>query len=120
MAMGKEAPGWEIDITGLTHAEVLAALYAQAKPMGLGRLGYVPGPMCLKEAQKIVDSFTFPSHGNYSPAVHLDYVYGRPIKVTLHENALRGALLYDRDNGEGQCAKIIAALKKQKEEHGTE
>lgn len=44
-----------IDITGLTKAHVLAALYNNSRPQGLGFLHFTPDKMTIDEAQRLLE-----------------------------------------------------------------
>lgn len=88
-----------ISITGLDKAAVLAALYDNAQPLGLGFLQFTPEPMTLEDARALLSK----SH-------YFDYVKGRVMKVDLSGDDLRPHL-YDRDNGKGSAARVIAELR---------
>lgn len=88
-----------INITGLPKVEVLQALYKNAKPLGMGMLHFVPGPMPQEEAQAMIDE----------GQTYFDYVNGRVMKVDLSRDEL-DPRLYDRDNGEGAAEKALAQL----------
>jgi hypothetical protein len=90
-----------MDITGLDKAEVLAALYNRAKPLGLGFSQYTPEKMTKEEAQSILDE--------YGKTKYFDYLKGRVIKVDLTNNEIRTDL-YNRDNGQGAAENILAPL----------
>ena len=80
----------------MNKAEVLAKLYNNAKPQGLGILHYDPKNMTLTEAQELLDS----------GQTYFDYVKGRVMKVDLSENEL-DPYLYDRDNGTGAAWRAL-------------
>jgi len=80
---------------------VLAALYNNAKPQGLGMLHYIPEDMTKEEAAKILEE----------GQTYFDYLKGRVMKVDLSRNSL-DPCLYDRDNGPGAAALVIASLQK--------
>jgi len=88
-----------ISIAGLDKAAVLAALYDNAKPLGLGFLHFTPEPMTLDEAREIL-----------SKQKYFDYLKGRVMKVSLDGDELRPHL-YDRDNGHGAAASVIEQLR---------
>lgn len=90
----------EISLAGLDKAAVLAALYNNARPQGMGFLHYDPTPMSIEEAKTILES----SHG------YFDYLKGRVMKVNLTEETL-DPWLYDRDNGEGSAERVINELR---------
>jgi hypothetical protein len=90
---------------GLDRYEVLCALYNKSKPLGLGMLHFVPGPLALEEAHELLDGYEY-----------ADYVKGRVIKVKLPEHAESfNPYLYDRDNGEGAALRALQEYAKQKE-----
>jgi hypothetical protein len=89
-----------ISLEGLNKADVLAALYNVAKPLGMGFLHYDPQPMTTEEAQSILDS----------GATYFDYLKGRVMKVNLSGNDMNPGS-FDRDNGAGSAATAIAALR---------
>jgi hypothetical protein len=109
----------EIDIEGINQGELLAALYNNAKPVGLGWLHVDAATMTAEEAWEIINSGGESAHLRASGFVVLDggadwrvdYVKGRPIKVSVKDNTLRKAWLYDRDHGEGACARVVAELR---------
>lgn len=89
-----------IDISGLSKAKVLAALYNNSRPLGMGFLHHTPEPMSESEAQALLDGGE-----NY-----FDYVKGRVMKVSLKGDVFSPAL-YDRDNGEGAAERVISILR---------
>lgn len=90
----------DIDITGINKTKLLIALYAGANPQGMGYLQYDPAPMTEQEAAALMEA----QHGRF------DYVKGRVLKVNLSRDTL-SPYLYDRDNGHGACASIVASVK---------
>lgn len=88
-----------IDISGMSKAKVLVALYNAAKPQGMGFLHYTPFPMSEKEAEELLEDHTY-----------FDYVHGRVMKVDLSGDTL-DSRLYDRDNGEGAALRAISSIK---------
>ncbi len=90
----------ELDITGIDKAELLAALYNNARPVRLGWIHFQGGEMTKEEAAKLLGEQTY-----------FDYVGGRPLKVNLKGNTLSPAL-YDRDQGQGKCERIVESLRK--------
>lgn len=87
-----------IDISKLDKAEVLAALYNNSHPMGLGLLQFNSKEMTVKEARKLLET-----------QVSFDYIYGRVMKIDLSGDTL-DPWLYDRDNGEGAAKAAIEGL----------
>lgn len=89
----------EIDISGMDKAEVLAALYNDSKPLGLGFIDFDPQPMSADEARTILDS----------GQTYFDYLKGRVMKVDLSGASLN-PWLYDRDNGHGAAARALSGV----------
>ncbi|MEQ9091823.1 MAG: hypothetical protein RIE52_12075 [Balneola sp.] len=90
-----------INISKLNKAEVLAELYNNSKPMGLGWLQADDTPMSTEEAQSLLDD-------GYT---YFDYLKGRVMKIDLSTNELK-PFLYDRDNGQGSVQRIVNHLLK--------
>ena len=85
----------KIDIAGLDKAEVLMALYAAARPQGLGHLHHEPGGLSKDEALTVLQN-----------GCSVDYLRGRVIKVTLAGDEI-DSFLYDRDNGDGAAHRAL-------------
>lgn len=99
----------EIDITGLSAAAVLAALYNNARQQGMGFLHQRGASgMSEAEAQKEIDART-DAKGSWRS--YFDYLHGRVMKIDIGGDSLE-PYLYDRDNGHGACADAIADLRK--------
>ena len=90
----------QVDVTGLDKVEVLRALYARAKPLGMGFIHFVEGPLPLHEAQAAVRQQTY-----------FDYLKGRVMKVDISGDSINPRP-FDRDNGVGSAAAAIAELKR--------
>jgi hypothetical protein len=100
-----------IDIAGLDKAEVLAALVNGAKPLGMGRLHDDGRPMTKEDAQVwIDDGRTHDTVDLPRPRLSFDYVKGRPIKSNISGDSF-DERLYDRDQGNGAAARVIAELR---------
>lgn len=89
-----------VDIKGLNKAEVLAALYNNSKPLGLGFLHFDPMDMTVAEAEEILNQTTY-----------FDYLKGRVMKVDLSSDDSFEEWLYDRDNGKGAAQRVIDLLR---------
>ena len=92
--------GEPIDISDLPKGRVLAALYNNAKPQGLGFIDASPGFMSENEAGALLAVATF-----------FDYVHGRVMKVNLAGHAFH-PWGYDRDNGAGLAAEVVGRLRR--------
>lgn len=92
-----------VKITGLDKAEVLAALYNNAKPMGLSVAEYNPyHTMLIPEAHHILKTTT-----------NFDYLGGRVLKVDLSNDDEFDEWLYDRDNGTGAAQRAIDSIERE-------
>jgi len=89
-----------ISLEGLDRGAVLAALYNDYHPQGMGFLHFDPKPMTPAEGNKLLKNNTY-----------FDYLQGRVMKVDLSNDTL-DPWLYDRDNGTGAAEAAIIALKK--------
>lgn len=89
-----------MDITGMNKAEILASLYNRSKTQGMGVLHYQEGDMTVEEAQEMLDQ----------GQTYFDYVKGRVMKIELSGDELETDL-FNRDNGDGVCERIIEQLK---------
>lgn len=89
-----------VDIKGLNKAEVLAALYNNSKPLGLGFMHFDPMDMTVAEAEEILNQTTY-----------FDYLKGRVMKVDLSSDDSFEEWLYDRDNGKGAAQRVIDSLR---------
>ena len=87
-----------MDIAGLSKPKILAALYNNSKPLGMGFLHYDPRLMTEKEAQELLKDHTY-----------FDYLQGRVMKIELSGDELRTDL-YNRDNGSGRAEEIIKQI----------
>jgi hypothetical protein len=87
-----------IDISEYDEADVLAALYNNSKPLGMGALHFDATPMSREEARGLLVSQDY-----------FDYLRGRVMKVRI-KKPLLDPRLYDRDNGEGAAERAIASI----------
>jgi hypothetical protein len=101
----KEIKMKEINIKDLDKAAVLAALYNNSRPLGMGLLHFDPKPMTVEEAREIM---TKGSTVDYCKAqtTSFDYLNGRVMKVNLSGSAFN-PWGYDRNNGEGAALKAL-------------
>jgi hypothetical protein len=100
-----------IDVSGITRAHLLAALYNVAHcPGGMAALAFRVGDMNINEAMQLVNEAekVLPR----GQEVYFDYVHGRVLKVRLNGYSL-DPRLYDRDNGEGAAARVVSRLREQ-------
>lgn len=90
-----------INISGLTKAFVLKALYDGSKFQGFGFLQAKDSPLTLEEATILCER-----HKDSRGYIYFDYLYGKVMKVEISTNEL-DPFLYDRDNGEGAAERAI-------------
>ena len=94
------------NISGLSKAAVLRALYDASKQRELGGLGALDPrgrrAMTLSEAQAVVEE--------RGDDLYFDYLNGRVLKVDLKGDRF-DPRLYDRDNGTGAAQRAIGALR---------
>jgi len=88
-----------MNISKLSKAKVLAALYNGSKVQGMGIFQAKPGAMSEAEAQKLLDS----------GQTYFDYLHGKVMKIDLSGDELE-TWLYNRDNGQGSAERIIESL----------
>jgi len=77
-------------------AEVLAALYNNSHPHGMGFLQYNPEPMTIEQAREILEQTTY-----------FDYLAGRVMKIDLKNDTVN-TWGYNRDNGNGAAERAIS------------
>lgn len=85
-----------VDISNKDKAEVLAALYNNSHPHGIGFLQYNPEPMTIEQAREILKQTTY-----------FDYLDGRVMKISLESNTVH-TWRYNRDNGNGAAERAIS------------
>ncbi len=88
-----------MNISHLSKAKVLAALYNGARAPIMGFMRFDPRPMLIEEAQDLFNK----------GQTKFDYINGRSMKVDFIEDELNTGL-YNRDNGEGAAEAIIEVL----------
>ena len=89
----------EIDISNKDKAEVLAELYNNSKPMGMGIAQYDPTPMTIEIARKILEE-----------KQSFGYLRGRPLKINLEGNIIWVGG-YNRDNAQGLAQRVISSCR---------
>ena len=85
-----------VDISNKDKAEVLAALYNNSHPHGLGFLHYNPEPMTIEQARELLKE-----------TADFDYLAGRVMKISLESNTVN-TWGYNMDNGDGAAERVIA------------
>lgn len=89
-----------MNIKGLNKGEVLAALYNNAKVLGMGFLQADNKVMTAEEANRILLE---------NPYKDFDYLKGRVMKISLEKDEV-DTRLYNRDNGDGAAERVILKL----------
>ena len=87
-----------INISKMNKAEVLATLYNNSQPLGMGILHYTPEDMTTDHASElleITDKF--------------DYLKGRVMKINLSSDILHTAA-YNRDNCSSKSAEQVSDI----------
>lgn len=80
------------------HAAILAALYNNSKPQGMGFLQFQSGDLSEEKAAELL------KQGDY-----FDYLQGRVMKVRIAGDEF-DPRLYDRDNGQGSALRAVEHL----------
>ena len=88
-----------MNIKDMNKAKILAALYNNSKPQGMGWLQANHDDMTEGEAQELLDS----------GQTYFDYLHGRVMKIDLSSDDLE-TWLYDRDIGQGECERVVKSL----------
>lgn len=104
-----------IDISDLSKAQVLAALYNASRPFGMGMLHFEPGDMTTEQAQSIFDSrgddITAMFGRKANPNTYrFEYLKGRLMKVDLSGDCF-DSQWYDRDIGDGAAARAVEQIR---------
>ena len=92
----------KVNITGLSKAAVLAAMFNASRPQGMGFISSLSGPdsLDIEGAERIV-----------SETLDFDYLFGRPLKLNLTGDSFN-PWGFDRDNGgSGSAQEIINSLR---------
>jgi len=87
-----------MNIKGLNKAKVLAALYNNSKPRGMGFIHYETNPMTEAEASELLKNNS-----------GFDYLKGRVMKIDLSGDEL-DTRLYNRDNGVDAAERAISSI----------
>lgn len=85
-----------VDISNKDKAEVLAALYNNSHPQGMGFLQYNPEPMTIEQARELLKNNTY-----------FDYLAGRVMKISFESNTVH-TWGYNRVNGNGAAERVIS------------
>lgn len=85
-----------VDISNKDKAEVLATLYNNSHPHGMGFFHYKADPMTIEQARELLNQTTY-----------FDYLYGRVMKINLESNIVN-TWGYNRDNGKDAAERAIS------------
>ncbi len=101
-----------IDIHDLPTGAVLAALFNNAIPKGMGFLAASLTPMAQEQGDQLLGEVSSRANGG----AYFDYVQGRCLKVEFSARRDDGydrvdVRLYDRDHGEGAGQRVIEYLR---------
>lgn len=102
-----------IDVSDIPAALLLAQLYNNSKPQGMGFLHYDPQAMSQEWAQAEIDevnSFYKKHNPDSQRKPYFDYLHGRVMKVEINGKTL-DPWLYDRDNGTGEAMRCVEACR---------
>lgn len=82
---------------------LIIALHAYTRPVGLGALNELGRELTRDEAEMVWRTVCNTQRSLEQNGFHLDYIAGRPIKVTVRDGEIaeHSELLYDRDAGKG-------------------
>lgn len=89
-----------VDIIGLDKDTLLKALWTRSHPASFFRFNGIPPP-----SFDLVEAKSQLQHG------YADYVCGRIIKADIYNEDIVDSFSYDRDNGEGAFAEVVASLR---------
>lgn len=104
-------PEGEVDISDLDKAALLAALYNNSRPMGMGWLQARDGVMTVEQARAEIETGDDSARMfGKQRELYFDYLRGRPLKIDLSGDVLR-TWLYNRDNGRNAAERIVAKLR---------
>jgi hypothetical protein len=90
-----------INIKGIDKATLLAALFNNSRPLGMGFFAAKSNvQMTTEEAQKYIDA----------GQKYFDYLEGRVMKIDISGDEMEPRL-YDRDNGVGAAARVVDTIR---------
>lgn len=88
-----------VDIRGINLHELVRELWNNTIPQGMGWLQY-DMPLTDDDIEQAIKQ------------KYIDYLKGRPIKISLHNEDEIDAWGYDRDAGSGTFQKVVDKLRK--------
>ena len=100
-----------IDASDIPVGLLLAALYNNSRPVGMGLLFHADAAVM---TQEVADAHL--ENGK----TYFDYLNGRPLKVQLKDMASINPHGYDRDNGgQGSLLRLVERLRTRREEESS-
>ena len=94
----------DIQFDGLPPEYMLYYLYTNTAPQGMGVFAAMKAPtMTLDLARQILAELI----DKRRDSVRFDYLYGRPLKVTMYRDGVGDTWLYDRDAGLGAARRVF-------------
>lgn len=100
-----------MNISGIDKARLIQELHNNAphSPTGtIARFHDLGRDMTYEEAKHVLEGW---NHDRGE--IRLDYLSGRPLKVTITDDELINARLYDRDAGPGMAETIVGVLRQE-------
>lgn len=110
-----DQPREMIDVRDIDRAELLAALYNATRPVGRGAMHDLCRDMTVAEARVALEEQRQQQRGlgRLGIIAYFDYLYGRPIKLDVEQDAL-DFYNYDDDAGAGTGKRVVEALRQRK------
>ncbi len=105
-----------MNISGLSKAKVLAALYNRAQAQGMGLLRYNPTPMTEAMATQVITERGDDPAADFVVSLggqgrlYFDYVGGRVMKIDITDDEVETDQ-YNRSNGPNAAEETVAALR---------
>jgi len=95
-----------IEYGNIDEAVLIHGLYHGTRPLGMGVIHDRPG-LTVDDVRK-----SPLSKPDQRGVIYIDYLAGRPLKVHIDTKAKTvTARLYDRDAGQGACARVVESLR---------
>jgi len=94
-----------MDVPKELKAEVLAELYNNSQPLGMGFLHFTPAPMSVDQADELL------IHVDHNGDVYFDYLQGRVMKINFRSDTDEvETWLYNRDNGDNAAERCLETV----------
>jgi hypothetical protein len=92
----------KIDISGLHLEPLIEAMWVNSKPASFFASAHVPSPKF--DPGELRDRMSEKETQGY---FYLDYLCGRVFKMRFDDSNMIDPTLYDRDNGDGACQRVV-------------